>query len=168
MTISDFLQKYKIVMHPIFWPIYIFSSYCPFFYIWAPAPEELSACPWCAVAGSECELRVEGGEAGQYRVSDSKMGCRRYFFPISPKVLLVPLLNVFFRASILLPALVSSDFLCPQRKVTGKPSLQAWLKTECVWLKQKKIFLRLDFLLSEFNITAYLFIIIFFYYTIVF
>lgn len=33
------------------------------------------------------------------------------FSPRSPKVLLVPLLDVFFRASILLPALMSSDFL---------------------------------------------------------
>ncbi len=44
MTISDFLQKYKIVMYPIFCPIiFLPSSYCHFFYIWAPAPEELSA-----------------------------------------------------------------------------------------------------------------------------
>ncbi len=45
MTISDFLQKYKIVMYPIFWPIFFFLI-LPLFYIYAPAPEELSARPW--------------------------------------------------------------------------------------------------------------------------
>ncbi len=40
MTISDFLQKYKIILFPIFWPI-IFFHILPLFYIWAPAPEEL-------------------------------------------------------------------------------------------------------------------------------
>ncbi len=47
MTISDFLEKYEIVMYPNFWPIiciyYIFTL--PLFNIWAPAPEELSARP---------------------------------------------------------------------------------------------------------------------------
>ncbi len=42
---SDFLQKYKIVMYPIFLPIYIYIYIyiLPLFYIWAPAPEELSS-----------------------------------------------------------------------------------------------------------------------------
>ncbi len=44
MTISDFLQKYKIVMYPSFWPKAFFFT-LPLFYIWAPAPEELSARP---------------------------------------------------------------------------------------------------------------------------
>ncbi len=47
MTISDFLQKYKTVMYPIFWPIYIFSLILPLFYIWAPAPVELFARSCC-------------------------------------------------------------------------------------------------------------------------
>ncbi len=50
MTKSD-LQKYKIVMYPNFWHIYIYiyiyihTYIWPLFYIWAPAPEELSARP---------------------------------------------------------------------------------------------------------------------------
>ncbi len=44
MTISDFLQKYKIViMYLNFWHYYYYN-------IWAPAPEELSARPCCAVS----------------------------------------------------------------------------------------------------------------------
>ncbi len=51
MTISDLLQKYKIVMYPNFWPIifFLFFFTFPLFYIWAPAPEELSARPWFLV-----------------------------------------------------------------------------------------------------------------------
>ncbi len=40
MSISDFLQKYKIIMYPNFWPIFFFF----FFYI-API-FHLSPCPW--------------------------------------------------------------------------------------------------------------------------
>ncbi len=47
MTMSDFLQKYKIViMYLNFWPIIFFFVFTlPLFYIWDPAPEELSARP---------------------------------------------------------------------------------------------------------------------------
>ncbi len=55
MTLIDFSQRYQIVMYLIFWPIYIYTCiyitiiFCTHiapFYIWAPAPEELSARPW--------------------------------------------------------------------------------------------------------------------------
>ncbi len=55
MTISDFLQKNKIViMYLNFWHIIYFYLFfnlqkaLPLFYMWAPAPapEELSASPW--------------------------------------------------------------------------------------------------------------------------
>ncbi len=51
MTISDFLQKYKIVMYPNFWPIINFFT-LPLFYIWAPSPEERSAGP-CLLSGTQ-------------------------------------------------------------------------------------------------------------------
>ncbi len=52
MTISDFLQKYKIVMHPNFWPVFVF-----FFYI-APILH-LSPCPWgtlCTSLDNSCAV----------------------------------------------------------------------------------------------------------------
>ncbi len=42
---SDFFQKYKIVLYPTFWPIFCIDLFftLPLFYIWPCAPEELSA-----------------------------------------------------------------------------------------------------------------------------
>ncbi len=55
MTINYLLQKYKIVMYPNFWHIYLYiHTYTYFFtlpliYIWAPALEDLSARPCCVL-----------------------------------------------------------------------------------------------------------------------
>ncbi len=63
MTISD-LQKYEIVLYTIFWPIILFPHIARF-YIWASAPEELSARPCYLVDTSSVVMnsvyKIEGG-----------------------------------------------------------------------------------------------------------
>ncbi len=55
MTIRDFLQKYKIVMYPIFFPIIFFPPHiAPFLH--------LSPCPW----GTLCTSRYTGYIKGMY------------------------------------------------------------------------------------------------------
>ncbi len=49
MTISDFLQKYKIRMFPIFWPIIFFPLILPLFL-------HLSPCPWGTLCTSLLQM----------------------------------------------------------------------------------------------------------------
>ncbi len=75
MTISDLMQKYKILMYPNFWPIifylFIFLTLQLFFHIWAPAPEELSAHPCTSLFRchrTRAILRIKNKRVIKYKV----------------------------------------------------------------------------------------------------